>query len=412
MSFGYKHGLPLDVDLVLDCRFLPNPHWVEELRPQTGLHDAGAATTCSTSRRRRTFLERLDGLLGLLLPGLRGGGQVATCRSRSGAPAAATGRWPSPRPWPSLLRARGLRADRHPPGRRQVTRRPSTGRRHRRRARARRHAAGGAAVGRPGDRRRVDGRRRRVHRAPAGVVGRARPGRRPALPGRPGRIPTACGPGVLERRFDAGELTGHAVGQPAPPGAHRGAGRPAVRVRRGGPDRRHRPRPGPRRARSPTTPSCSTPAPRTAPWSRARWRWPAPSGSTRCGSIPACTAASPVAVAAIGEADLVRPRPGLALHERAGRRGGGRCCARRSSTRSARVAYVGNLRADGAETRGYDLAAHVGGPPSGTASTPTSRAQPGAWPRATRASARRGRRGPARRPGSTIRPDRGSACRA
>src|SRR5215831_7856821 len=36
-SFGYKHGLPLDVDLVLDCRFLPNPYWVERLRPQTGL---------------------------------------------------------------------------------------------------------------------------------------------------------------------------------------------------------------------------------------------------------------------------------------------------------------------------------------------------------------------------------------
>lgn len=36
VSFGYKHGLPLDVDMVIDCRFLPNPHWVEELRPQTG----------------------------------------------------------------------------------------------------------------------------------------------------------------------------------------------------------------------------------------------------------------------------------------------------------------------------------------------------------------------------------------
>src|SRR5438093_1175942 len=36
VSFGYKHGLPLDVDLVFDCRFLPNPHWVEELRPLTG----------------------------------------------------------------------------------------------------------------------------------------------------------------------------------------------------------------------------------------------------------------------------------------------------------------------------------------------------------------------------------------
>src|SRR3977135_4264154 len=37
VSFGYKHGLPLDVDLVFDCRFLPNPHWVEELRPLTGV---------------------------------------------------------------------------------------------------------------------------------------------------------------------------------------------------------------------------------------------------------------------------------------------------------------------------------------------------------------------------------------
>ena len=37
LSFGYKHGLPLDVDLVFDCRFLPNPHWVDELRPLTGL---------------------------------------------------------------------------------------------------------------------------------------------------------------------------------------------------------------------------------------------------------------------------------------------------------------------------------------------------------------------------------------
>ena len=39
VSFGYKHGLPLDVDLVFDCRFLPNPHWVEELRPLTGLDE-------------------------------------------------------------------------------------------------------------------------------------------------------------------------------------------------------------------------------------------------------------------------------------------------------------------------------------------------------------------------------------
>ena len=39
VSFGYKYGLPVDADLVLDCRFLPNPHWVPSLRPKTGLDD-------------------------------------------------------------------------------------------------------------------------------------------------------------------------------------------------------------------------------------------------------------------------------------------------------------------------------------------------------------------------------------
>ena len=37
MSFGYKYGLPVDADIVVDCRLLPNPHWVSELRPMTGL---------------------------------------------------------------------------------------------------------------------------------------------------------------------------------------------------------------------------------------------------------------------------------------------------------------------------------------------------------------------------------------
>ena len=37
VSFGYKYGLPVDADLVIDCRFLPNPHWISELRPLSGL---------------------------------------------------------------------------------------------------------------------------------------------------------------------------------------------------------------------------------------------------------------------------------------------------------------------------------------------------------------------------------------
>ena len=40
VSFGFKHGVPLDVDNVFDVRFLPNPYWIEELRPLTGLDQA------------------------------------------------------------------------------------------------------------------------------------------------------------------------------------------------------------------------------------------------------------------------------------------------------------------------------------------------------------------------------------
>ena len=67
MSFGFKHGLPLDVDLVLDCRFLPNPHWVEELRPKTGL-EGEVRDYVLAQDAAGEFLERIDGLLGLLLP--------------------------------------------------------------------------------------------------------------------------------------------------------------------------------------------------------------------------------------------------------------------------------------------------------------------------------------------------------
>ena len=39
LSFGYKYGIPVDADIVLDCRFIPNPHWIPELRPLSGLDD-------------------------------------------------------------------------------------------------------------------------------------------------------------------------------------------------------------------------------------------------------------------------------------------------------------------------------------------------------------------------------------
>ncbi len=66
-SFGYKHGLPLDVDLVLDCRFLPNPYWVEALRHRTGL-DADVRDYVLDQLTTQDFLARLEDLLELLLP--------------------------------------------------------------------------------------------------------------------------------------------------------------------------------------------------------------------------------------------------------------------------------------------------------------------------------------------------------
>ncbi|MDQ1445653.1 MAG: RNase adapter protein RapZ [Acidimicrobiaceae bacterium] len=67
VSFGYKYGIPLDVDLVFDCRFLPNPHWIDELRPLTGL-DEPVREYVLAQPDTQDFLAKLDDLLGLLLP--------------------------------------------------------------------------------------------------------------------------------------------------------------------------------------------------------------------------------------------------------------------------------------------------------------------------------------------------------
>lgn len=66
-SFGYKHGIPLDADLVFDCRFLPNPHWIEHLRPLTGL-DPAVADYVLDQPVTGAFLTRLERLLTLILP--------------------------------------------------------------------------------------------------------------------------------------------------------------------------------------------------------------------------------------------------------------------------------------------------------------------------------------------------------
>jgi RNase adapter protein RapZ len=67
VSFGFKYGTPRDADMVLDCRFLPNPHWVDELRPYTGL-DAPVRDYVLGDRRARDFLQLVTALLDLVIP--------------------------------------------------------------------------------------------------------------------------------------------------------------------------------------------------------------------------------------------------------------------------------------------------------------------------------------------------------
>ncbi len=67
VSFGYKHGVPLDVDLLFDCRFLPNPYWVETLRPLSGL-DPGVRAYVLGSPETGPFLSKVVDLLALLVP--------------------------------------------------------------------------------------------------------------------------------------------------------------------------------------------------------------------------------------------------------------------------------------------------------------------------------------------------------
>ncbi|HEY7107541.1 MAG TPA: RNase adapter RapZ [Acidimicrobiia bacterium] len=67
VSFGYKHGLPVDVDLVFDCRFLPNPHWVPDLRPLAGTAPEVREYVLA-SPVAREFLDELERMLNVLLP--------------------------------------------------------------------------------------------------------------------------------------------------------------------------------------------------------------------------------------------------------------------------------------------------------------------------------------------------------
>ena len=78
MTFGYKYGLPVDADLVLDCRFLPNPHWVPELRPLTG-QDPTVRDYVLSQPGARPVLDAYEQVLALVGEGyLREGKRYAT----------------------------------------------------------------------------------------------------------------------------------------------------------------------------------------------------------------------------------------------------------------------------------------------------------------------------------------------
>jgi UPF0042 nucleotide-binding protein len=75
VSFGYSNGIPRDVDLVFDCRFLPNPHWIEELRPQTGL-DHPVSDYVLSQEPAQHFLRDVTAMLEWQIPEFRKEGKA------------------------------------------------------------------------------------------------------------------------------------------------------------------------------------------------------------------------------------------------------------------------------------------------------------------------------------------------
>jgi len=67
ISFGYRYGVPADADMVLDVRFLPNPNFVEALKPCNG-HHAQVRDYVLGAEESRTFIDKLFGLMALLIP--------------------------------------------------------------------------------------------------------------------------------------------------------------------------------------------------------------------------------------------------------------------------------------------------------------------------------------------------------
>lgn len=114
-SFGFKHGTPRDTDLLFDVRFLPNPHWVPELRPYRGT-DAPVSDYVLASDDARGFLQRVEDLLEFVIPRFAAEGKSYLTigigctggHHRSVALAEELGRWLSDQSIDALVRHRDI----------------------------------------------------------------------------------------------------------------------------------------------------------------------------------------------------------------------------------------------------------------------------------------------------------------
>ena len=114
-SFGFKKGSPRDVDLMFDVRFLPNPHWSEELRPLTG-RDEPVRRHVFSNGDAEGFLDRVYGMLSFLVPRYREAGKPYVSigvgctggRHRSVAVAEEVGAWLASQGYRAAVRHRDL----------------------------------------------------------------------------------------------------------------------------------------------------------------------------------------------------------------------------------------------------------------------------------------------------------------
>lgn len=108
LSFGFKHGIPIEADLVFDVRFMPNPYYVPELKNKTGL-DQAVRDFVFSFRQTNDFMEQLEKMLTFLLPLYAEEGKSALVIA-IGCTAATIAPWRWPMSWRSTSRRKAIRS--------------------------------------------------------------------------------------------------------------------------------------------------------------------------------------------------------------------------------------------------------------------------------------------------------------